>query len=65
MAEYIERKNAIAWFMPYAHAGESIDDDDDERYEGWAFYGNDTHGNPVITHWAYLPQPPCRRGGQA
>ena len=33
-------------------------DDDDEWYEGWAFYGNDTHGNPVITHWAYLPQPP-------
>ena len=33
-------------------------DDDDEWYEGWAFYGNDTHGNPVITHWSYLPQPP-------
>ena len=33
-------------------------DDDDEWYEGWAFYGNDTHGNPVITHWAYLPKPP-------
>ena len=33
-------------------------DDDDEWYEGWAFYGNDTHGNPVITHWAYLPQLP-------
>ena len=33
-------------------------DDDDEWYEGWAFYGNDTHGNPVITHWAYLPEPP-------
>lgn len=27
MAEYIERENAIAWFMPYAHAGESIDAD--------------------------------------
>ena len=25
MAEYIEREAAIAWFMPYAHAGESID----------------------------------------
>ena len=24
MAEYIERENAIAWFMPYAHVGESI-----------------------------------------
>ena len=33
-------------------------DDDDEWYEGWSFYGNDTHGNPVITHWAYLPNPP-------
>ena len=27
MAEYIERESAIAWFMPYAHAGESIDAD--------------------------------------
>lgn len=27
MAEYIERENAIAWFMPYAHTGESIDAD--------------------------------------
>lgn len=27
MPEYIERENAIAWFMPYAHAGESIDAD--------------------------------------
>lgn len=27
MAEYIERENAIAWFMPYVHAGESIDAD--------------------------------------
>ena len=33
-------------------------DDDDEWNEGWALYGKDTHGNPVITHWAYLPQPP-------
>ena len=33
-------------------------DDDDEWYEGWALYGKDTHGNPAITHWAYLPQPP-------
>ena len=33
-------------------------DDDDEWYEGWALYGGDAHGNPVITHWAYLPQPP-------
>ena len=33
-------------------------EDDDEWYEGWAKYGNDILGNPVITHWAYLPQPP-------
>ena len=33
-------------------------DDDDEWYEGWALYGKDIHGNPAITHWSYLPQPP-------
>ena len=33
-------------------------DDDDEWYEGWALYGGDTHGNPVITHWMPLPEPP-------
>ena len=33
-------------------------DDDDEWYEDWALYGKDTNGNPVITHWAYLPKPP-------
>ena len=33
-------------------------DDDDEWYEGWARYGKDIHGKPVITHWEYLPQPP-------
>ena len=33
-------------------------DDDDEWYEGWALYGGDTHGNPVITHWMPLPHPP-------
>ena len=27
MPEYIERETAIAWFVPYAHAGESIDAD--------------------------------------
>ena len=27
MAEYIEKETAIAWFMPYAHAEESIDAD--------------------------------------
>lgn len=33
-------------------------EDDEEWHEGWALYGEDTNGNPVITHWAYLPQPP-------
>ena len=33
-------------------------DDDDEWYEGWARYGKDIHGKPIITHWAYLPQLP-------
>ena len=33
-------------------------EDDDEWNEGWAKYGNDIHGKPIITHWAYLPQPP-------
>ena len=27
MMAYIERETAVAWFMPYAHAGESIDAD--------------------------------------
>ena len=27
MDEYIERETVVAWFMPYAHAGESIDAD--------------------------------------
>ena len=27
MAEYIDLETAIAWFMPYAHAGERIDAD--------------------------------------
>lgn len=33
-------------------------EDDDEWNEGWAKYGNDINGKPIITHWAYLPQPP-------
>ena len=33
-------------------------DDDNEWYEDWALYGKDANGNPVITHWAYLPNPP-------
>lgn len=27
MDEYIRREDVIAWFMPYAHVGESIDAD--------------------------------------
>ena len=27
MAEYIRREDVVEWFMPYAHAGESIDAD--------------------------------------
>ena len=27
MKEYIDREEAIAWFMPYVHAGESIEAD--------------------------------------
>lgn len=33
-------------------------EDDDEWHEGWALYGEDAYGNPVITHWAYFPHPP-------
>lgn len=33
-------------------------EDDDEWHEGWALYGEDAYGNPVITHWAYFTQPP-------
>ena len=33
-------------------------EDDAEWYEGWAKFGNDIHGKPIITHWAYLPRPP-------
>ena len=33
-------------------------EDDDEWYEDWTLCGKDTNGNPVITHWAYLPKPP-------
>ena len=33
-------------------------EDDFEWHEGWAKYGNDIHGKPIITHWAYLLQPP-------
>lgn len=27
MAEYLERETLIAWFMPYAHTGESVEAD--------------------------------------
>ena len=32
-------------------------EDDDEWHEGWALYGEDAYGNPVITHWSYFPHP--------
>lgn len=32
-------------------------EDDDEWHEGWALYGEDADGNPVITHWAYFHKP--------
>ena len=38
----------------YGYYGE----DDAEWHEGWAKFGNDIHGKPIITHWAYLPRPP-------
>ena len=38
----------------YGYYGE----DDDEWHEGWAKYGKDIHGKPIITYWTYLPQPP-------
>ena len=33
-------------------------EDDAEWHEGWAKFGNNIHGKPIITHWAYLPRPP-------
>lgn len=33
-------------------------EDDGEWSEGWKKYGKDIRNNPLITHWAYLPQPP-------
>ena len=33
-------------------------EDDEEWCERWVTYGKDTKGNPVITHWAELPEPP-------
>lgn len=61
MAEYIKRENAIAWFMPYAHAGESIDADvviadikgmkaadvDPVRHGRWVRF-RDYNGNSIL-----------------
>lgn len=33
-------------------------ENDDEWYEGWTWYGKDTKGRDVITHWQPLPEPP-------
>ena len=33
-------------------------EDDDEWHEGWAKHGKAIQGKSIITHWAYLPQPP-------
>lgn len=53
----VYRPNMAMKFVVDTYAG-YYGDDDDEWYEGWARYGKDIHGNSVITHWAYLPQPP-------
>ena len=53
MAEYIERENAIAWFMPYAHAGESIDADvviSDIKGMKTADVAQVRHGRWIIKH---------------
>lgn len=33
-------------------------EDDGEWHEGWARYAYNLDGDFVITHWAYLPEPP-------
>ena len=42
------------WHNYYGFYGE----DDDEWHEGWTWYGKDTKGRDVITHWQPLPEPP-------
>lgn len=54
MDEYIERENAIAWFMPYAHAGESIDADvviADIKGMKAADVAPLQHGRWIYDHW--------------
>ena len=71
MAEYIKREAAIAWFMPYAHAGESIDADvvisdikgmkaadvAPVRHGRWLLDGScsECMANPLTTHKKYCP----------
>ena len=71
MAEYIERETAIAWFMPYAHAEESIDADvviadikgmkaadvAPVRHGRWLLDGScsECMANPLTTHKKYCP----------
>ena len=67
MAEYIERENAIAWFMPYEHAGESIDADvviSDIKGMTAADVAPVRHGRIVTTtdRWAVMHQS-CSEGG--
>ena len=33
-------------------------DNGDEWFEGWAKFGKDLQGNPLITHWMPLPSLP-------
>lgn len=54
MDEYIERETAIAWFMPYAHAGESIDADvviSDIKGMKAADVAPVRHGRWIYDHW--------------
>lgn len=53
----VYRPNMATRILVDCYAG-YYGEDDDEWYEGWVKYGKDIHNNPIITHWAYLPQPP-------
>lgn len=33
-------------------------DDDENWHEGWEFYGKDSYGNDLVTHWMQMPRPP-------
>jgi hypothetical protein len=53
----VYRPNMATRILVDCYAG-YYGEDDDEWYEGLVKYGKDIHNNPIITHWAYLPQPP-------